>query len=472
MIRLSTAPVLAILLAIALILACAIPGYAQADGYQQYYRYLSKVPDSVQGTGFHSETNGLAHDDHYWYITNNGYEGVEALWKIPVGISLYGIDEDTPGVKVVRSDEMVCPTADGRRNVRTQLGHKHFGDLVAHEYRGQYYLLIPLEKGTPDYAVAILRASDLVCVGFDLLRTSATDMNARSDASAWLAVDPEGYVYTSPNNWAFSDGEVKLLKYSLNWADLGSSLARLTYLDSIPLKNEDGEPLTRDEIPDHAQGGEFSPDGELLYLCSGKTRMSDEEERNAGIHVFDRRTWRRVARSHSSSDTFFKYDINSGWLEYEEPEGLTIWDLDEGRGSYQEPGMSPHIQGQLHVLLLRNYVASDPASGDGVYIYHYTNAIHVDGSYPGNADGTIGRPFRTVGEALGFYNDHEEFNYGNWTGGRIRIHAGSYPEALTFGRRMQLVPWGGVAVVGSRGRVGMSPGGAINIEEDGAVRVH
>ena len=472
MVRLNVAPLLAILLAIALILACAVPGYAQTDEYQQYYRYLSKVPDRVQGTGFHSEANGLAHDEHYWYITNNGYKGVEALWKIPVGISLYGIDEDTPGVTVVRSDKMVCPTADGPLNVRKDLGHKHFGDLVAYEYLSEYYLLIPLEEGTPDYAIAILRAHDLECVGFDLLRTGASDPEKESDASAWFAVDPEGYVYTSPNDWAFSDGEVVLMRYSLNWADLGSALARLTYLDSIPLRNETGQRLPLAQIAGHAQGGEFSPDGELIYLASGKTLMNESEEMHSGIQVFDTHTWRRVARSHNSKNTFFRYDFNSSLEVRDEPEGVTIWDLDEGRNSYQEPGKSPHIQGQLHVLLLRNYVAQDPASGDGVFIYHYTNAIHVDGSYPGSADGTIGRPFRTVGEALEFYNDNEEFNYGRWTGGRLRIHAGSYSEALTFARRMQLVPWGGVAVVGSRGRVAMTPAGAINIEEGGALRVN
>ena len=61
-------------------------------------------------------------------------------------------------------------------------------------------------------------------------------------------------------------------------------------------------------------------------------------------------------------------------------------------------------------------------------------------------DGTIGRPFKTVGEALAFYNQNEYFDHGHWTGGRIKIHTGSYPEALTFSRRMQIVPWSGKAV--------------------------
>ena len=468
MVRLMTMAVLAI----ALMMACAGTSLADDDGYQQYYRYLSKVPDKVQGTDFHSEANGLAHDENYWYITNNDYDDLEALWKIPVGISLYGIDKDTPGVSVVKTDEMVCPTTSGPLNLRSHLGYDHLGDLVAYEYEGQYYLLIPIENGAPGDAMAILRADDpQQCVGFDVLRVSATDPSELNDASAWLAVDREGYVYTSPNDWARSDGVVKLLKYRLNWADLGSAPARLTYLDSIPLLDEDGWPLPQSEIAGHSQGGEFSPDGELLYLVSGGTQMSEDEEMHAGIQVFETRTWKRVARSHNSEDTFFKYDFNSGWSEYDEPEGLTIWDLDEGRGSYQEPGKSPHIQGQLHVLLLQNYVWTDPLSGHAVYIYHYTNAIHVDGSFSGSADGTIGRPYSTVGEALGYYDSKEDFNYGHWTGGRIKIHAGSYPETLTFSRRVQLVPWGGQAVVGSRGRLALADGGAVNVEH-GALRIY
>jgi hypothetical protein len=42
----------------------------------------------------------------------------------------------------------------------------------------------------------------------------------------------------------------------------------------------------------------------------------------------------------------------------EEPEGLTLWDLDDGR--------APNIHGQLHVLLLDN-----DDSADEVYIKHY-----------------------------------------------------------------------------------------------------
>lgn len=469
MVRRMTAAVLAT----ALMMAFAITAFADADGYQQYYRYISKVPDKVQGTGFHSEANGLAHDENYWYITNNDYDDLEALWKIPVGISLYGIDENTPGVSVVMTNEMVCPTTSGPLNLRRDLGYDHLGDLVAYEYEGQYYLLIPIENGGPGDAMAILRADDpQQCVGFDVLRVSATDPSELNNASAWLAVDGEGYVYTSPNDWARSDGVVKLLKYSLNWAELGSSLARLTYLGSIPLLDEDGEALPQSEIAGHAQGGEFSPDGELLYLVSGSTQMSEDEEMHSGIQVFDTSTWRRVARSNNSEDTFFKYDFNSGWSEYDEPEGLTIWDLDEGRGSYQEPGKSPHIQGQLHVLLLQNYVWTDPLSGHAVYIYHYTNAIHVDGSFSGTADGTIGRPYRTVGEALGYYDSKEDFNYGHWTGGRIKMHAGSYAEALAISRRVQLVPWGGQAVVGSRGRLALTAGGALNVEHGGALRIY
>ena len=59
--------------------------------------------------------------------------------------------------------------------------------------------------------------------------------------------------------------------------------------------------------------------------------------------------------SHDRTITsLFLYDFTPGSPVYEEPEGLTIWDLEEQRASYLDPDLAPYIQGQLHVLLLQN----------------------------------------------------------------------------------------------------------------------
>jgi hypothetical protein len=122
----------------------------------------------------------------------------------------------------------------------------------------------------------------------------------------------------------------------------------------------------------------------------------------------------------------FKYEFHPGWSKYEEPEGITIWDLDDGR--------APHIRGQLHVIMLDN----DAATDDDLYFKHYSHTIHVDGSYSGEEEGTPTKPFNTVGEA----HDYA------WDGAQIKIQAGSYPETLMFSKRLTILAAGGTVTIG------------------------
>ena len=459
-----------------------------AVGYQQYFRYLSEYPLDDSGTGFVDEVNGIAHDggpiaqdgDH-WYVTTNTNDNPN-IWKIPVTRDLSNVHEGTPGVSMRRNDTIICPTKYGDKNLQTELGYIHYGDLVAHKHNDKYYLLVPLEKGIDGPAIAVFlwegeAAEDLVCLGYDIVKLNNEDPPWKNNSSAWCAVDKGGFVYTSPEKWSIPEwDEARLIRYSLNWNTLGvdpQNPVQLTFQNFIYLKKEDGSPLKSLDIQGYpgdisgdSQGGEFSPDGKLLYVSSGGYSMDDNQREYAGIHVFDTATWRRVARSDISS--LFLYDFTPGFPVYEEPQGLTIWDLEEQRASYLAPDLAPKIQGQLHVLLLQNYLF-----GDSLFLFHYTNTTYVDyAGYGFTPDGTIGRPFKTVGEALTFYNQNETFVHGHWTGGRIKIHTGSYPEALTFSRRMQIVPWSGKAVVGSQGRVALTPGAAINIQSGGTLKLH
>ena len=111
---------------------------------------------------------------------------------------------------------------------------------------------------------------------------------------------------------------------------------------------------------------------------------------------------------------------------YEEPEGLTLWDLDNGQ--------APGIRGQLHVLLLNN----DEPDPDNVSLKHYTNTLHVDGSVSDSGNGTFNSPYKTVETAL----------LAAWDGSRISTKAGAYPTNLTISKRVQMISRGGPAVIG------------------------
>jgi hypothetical protein len=147
-----------------------------------------------------------------------------------------------------------------------------------------------------------------------------------------------------------------------------------------------------------------------------------------GIHVFDLSTGTRIQRS-TNGYGYFNYEFHPGLPSSEEPEGITIWDLDDGR--------APGIRGQLHVLLLDN---DDPSydEPDDVYMKHYTHTIYVDRGYSGEEKGTNWKPFNTVGEANNFA----------WDGARIKIKAGSYPEQTTFSKRVEVVTHSGTATIG------------------------
>jgi len=140
-------------------------------------------------------------------------------------------------------------------------------------------------------------------------------------------------------------------------------------------------------------------------------------------------TGTRIKRS-TNGYGYFNYEFHPGVHPFgaslEEPEGMTIWDLDDGR--------APGIRGQLHVLLVDN----DSLDAGDVYLKHYTNAIYVDRNYHGAVAGTPAQPFNTVGAA----------NNLAWDGARIRIEGASYLEWPTFAKRVEVVAHGGNAVIG------------------------
>ena len=397
-----------------LIVLCC-PARGQPQGYESYYLYLGQHPDdaepawvdNVQGV----TTDGAAH----WYITQE-----QKIWKIPVVYDLNLVSEDDPNV-VTRTLQSVAILWD--------LGYEHIGDLTYYEANGQGYLAIPAEDTDnshgADPAIAFFAADNLAYV---------TRMELpEQGAAGWVAIDPLGNLYTADSNPGFDDTDPVLLRYELDWDVLEAPPPVVDY-ESLELvfvfdQNDELLPLWA------LQGGVFSSSGELLYLSSGYMVGWDCGGHDVpvwwmrsycGIHVFDTYTWQRIEQS-TNGYGYFNYEFHPAMPYCQEAEGITIWDLDGGP--------APNVSGQLHVFVLEN----DAASADDVWFKHYTHTISVDGSYSGDENGTPQHPFNTVGEAYDFA----------WEGARLGIGAGSYPEALTLSKRVELTAWGGIATVGS-----------------------
>ncbi len=389
---------------------------------ENYYRFLYDYPANTSEPVWSDEAQGLAHDDGNWYITCND---PPRLWKIPVGLDVQTADRRSPGVLVVE-------------DLRTVPGlelYSHIGDpvCVQNPETGTWFLFVPMDRHLQDpdfdYAVAAIDVTNWWYVDYDVHRDDSGDYDANV-TSAWCAVDAEGFLYfpyTFPNNGNPPyDGRHGVARYAIDWPELqpGGNL-RLVRAGEFPLLGEEGQRLDETNL-DWRQGGEFSPSGELLYTVWGSSKDEEETVHRDGIHVFDTRTWRRVAQSANGSGLFnYQWDPSGEAGLGEEPEGLTIWDLDDRD--------APNIWGQMHVLVLDNEVTPD-----GIIMKHYAGVIHVNGAYVGIEHGIPPLPYTTVAQA----------NSLAWDGACIRIKANSYPESLTLNKHMWLQAVNGTVSIG------------------------
>lgn len=314
---------------------------AKSHTSEEYYRYLGNHPQNAK-PGWHEDVQGVTHDDNYWFITQSdtGEADEQVLWKIPVGHNLKVNARSNPNTitREIRSYPQLN-------------GYNHFGDLDYYKYRNTGFLIVGLSGDNIAAALAVFRADNLAYVAH------TTDLpNAVSPG--WVAIDPNSFIYFpgKASSGAIND----ILKYRIDWNQLyESGCLKLTFQTIIILYNESGERLP---LSSHqgGQGGVFSPSGNLFYLVTGY--LSDTDRAEHGIHVFDTNTWRRVKKSTNGKGQF-NYEFHPGAWPFgkmQEPEGLTIWDLDDGR--------APGIRGQLHVLILDN----DWPSADEIYFKHYT----------------------------------------------------------------------------------------------------
>ena len=369
------------------------PARAELNDYQAYCLYLANNDYPDGNPDYDQDVQGIGHDTSYWYITQTEY-----LWRIPVELPLASANSGDPGVFRFHMDHF---------SDLTDLGYAHFGDPVGYRHEETDYLLVPIENDAIGLtgAVAVFRCPELEFL--DLVELPLQSVDA-----GWCAVDEVGHLYSS-----FQHAST-IFQYDFDWEQLHTtSDASVTFLSEIPLLDEQGHNVLDLET---MQGGEFGPDGKLLYLLSGFHDDNNQEMISEGIHVMDTTTWRRIAHS-TNGYGYFNYDYSTVWDG--EPEGLTVWDLDDGR--------APNVRGQLHVFMLDNEAFDD------VTLYHYTNVWRVDRNAPCST-GEPTCPFRTIGAAQAAILDRCE----------MRIQANVYPEALVLTKPVRLTAQGGTVRIG------------------------
>ncbi len=321
------------------------------------HHYLGEVPDE-EALAWSHESQGVTHDMDNWYITQNVpfdiFSCKGMIWRIPITHNLADdVSCGDGGVSCAGMSDEICAYE-----------YDHAGDPAYYAHDGHGYVFVPLEEGTLGPAVAVYRAdASLALLGWTPLGTA----EPAQTALAWCAFDQEGFLYAGNH-------EVTVLnRYSVDWDRLtyGDGAVVVDFLGHVQLRDENGQPLS---LESWEQGGAFADDERLpfplLYLINGNM----DDPCDCGIHVFEMResltgdecepgadpclVARRVDRS-TNGGVYFSYEYHPGYDQYEEPEGLTFWDLDAD-------GRAPGIGGQLHAIMLDNELLCDD-----VYIKHY-----------------------------------------------------------------------------------------------------
>jgi hypothetical protein len=453
----------------------AVTGLSQPpqtrNAYEAYYLHTGTYPCGAVSWGEDQiEVQGITHDDSNWYITATDRAGLidktidnAFLWKIPVkdDLNLDAFHHPDVTYKTLYDFPALwnhnChprpPCSD------TLTGYVHWGDLDHYKYNSIDYLVVPMTSPSAvennvlawgDPAVVVFRGDDLSLVGYGLLPGKSG--TGQKDVG-WCAIDPRtGDLYTSPDHTS------EVLGYEMPW----SSLSVSGYSGPFTITYNGFHRDFMDGIADTAldlhnmQGGEFTPSGELLYISNGGGHCAGAGADDAGwptdgIHAFETLNWREIKHStnrcydpnlrqgtsncdHPQSDYFdLSYDFDCGFWEFhaEQPEGLTIWDLYDGRAPGENGGCAVsapgHVSGQLHVLV------ASVGTGNMASLEHFGSRLHVDGvngedtpAWTVPLMGTKERPFKFVSDAINWYPA--------WHGAQIAIMVpgSTVPSILTM----------------------------------------
>jgi hypothetical protein len=367
----------------ALALNVSSPPSARAGEACYAHQFLGDKPDEAN-PGWHQEAQGLTHDSNYWYAAQN----VEAC-VVPPGDPLCAFETPQgcvlplifclsqgqtscahvrPGWlwKIHVTHDLSDQGASGVATVSEEIcnqGFNHLGAPTHYVHEGTGFVLAPLEGNGP--AVTAFRADTLASLGWSPL----DPVNSGQSSGSWVAVDRYGTL------WSGSHNESHLNRYAVDWDQLrDTGVLVVTFLNHVPML-DGGQPLALDS---YEQGGAFADDPDLpfplLYMVNGDA----DNDCDCGVHVFEIRdsttgegctnalapcAATRVDRSANGSGSF-SYAYDPGFSTYEEPEGITFWDLDADT-------RAPGVSGQVHVVLLDN---DEPLAGQGdddVYVKHY-----------------------------------------------------------------------------------------------------
>ena len=340
--------------------------------YEAYMDYTHSYPYAGEHD-WTEEFQGLTHDADHWYLTQS-----KLLFRVPVWKDL---DQDIKGDEGV--DRIFMENIP-----ELWPDYNHFGDPCFYD---------PDESDAhPGYVLVPVTGEDKIRSGLAMFRADASldlvdfelypEEGGQDHYAGWVAVGPEGLVYGSRN-------DIDVLQvYTVEWEVLqNSGELHMDHVGTLPLFDENGiEPYEMNKM----QGGVITASGEVIYLSAGVNDC--EPDYNMGIFAFEMATGKLIARS-CQTGCFFRYqfECNNRWDE--EPEGMTIWDLDDGR--------APGISGQLHVSLLDN-----DAGQDNVYIKHFTMRRYLE---PGDG----------IQDEYDEIFDHAELNFA----------PGTYEEAITVG---------------------------------------
>jgi len=301
--------------------------------------------------GINANTQGITHDDQYWYITQE-----TRIWKIDATLPLAG--------DIYHCGDVGVLCRDLSDTILSQDGYNHFGDLSY--FNG--YLAVATTGGSDLFThIAFFRATDL----FMVKSVALTDLS-KGESGGFVAVDNDGFAYASENHAS------SLSRYYVDW-DAMDSMEGFTKVSDVVLYDRDGNSL----LLHHMQGGAFSDEG-LLYLTNG---YIDQRYDPDGILVFEltgctgicAKTLiaeaHEVARS-TNSEGPFNFEFHPNWWDAEEPEGVTYWDLTDPRAPAVpgETDWGPIANTQLHALMVNNGAWD---SRDKVYLKHYR---HTAGS--------------------------------------------------------------------------------------------
>lgn len=342
-----------------------------------YYDYIGDYPDGKK-TGWERNVQGICHDDKNWYISQTG-----ELWKIPV---THDLDK--------KIDKNNLPNGYlHRNNSETSLKeskYNHYGDIDFY----QNYLFVPItsEEDNVKPAIAVFEAETLTYICKQTIKRN--DDKQYYSSLAWCAIK-DGKLYTSDKHCGFYEEEdsspievydidIEAIKYnkknkffSKNFLKFDTSL---TLWDNPKSKKY------------YMQGGCFDNDI-FLHLNSG---YICENHENDGIQVFRLSSYvslfsinrlkikygdnipfekllsakqtslTEIARSCMDDDknNKFRYEFHPNIPKYEEPEGITFWDL---RGMKNLPNNDKLKDTVFHALMLDN----EANNNDQVYIKHY-----------------------------------------------------------------------------------------------------